>query len=187
MPARKGVKSVKAKSDTAPKTAKATTRKAGRKPQKPAPTAQASEAEPTEIKTRKSRKNGIASYAELLKKQAEFESIKKKAKGELRKQYDAKIAEADEIKKRYSDLFGEPIDSAPRKEKGKKTAAPARKTRPRGFSLEQIESFIEQKDSGIDLGKIKIAGKNITGVKKIDAAYEKAEDKDAKAILELLK
>jgi hypothetical protein len=141
-------------------------------------------------KGRKPRKVNVGSFSELLKKQAEIEAIKKRAKTELKELYEDKLKEADAIKKQYSELFREQIESAPAK-RGRKVAAKVSGEKPkaksRGFTVEQVGSFIQQKESGLDVAKIKIAGKNITGVKRIDAAYEKANEKDAKSVLQLLK
>jgi hypothetical protein len=139
---------------------------------------------PKPVKVRKTRKakNAISSYENLLKKESELETAKKLAKNELRKEYDAFLNQADSIKDKYKKLFGESIESAPRKTRkvgGRKSTGKAK----RGYTLEQIESFLSQKDSG---GKIKIEGKNATGVARIKAAFDKSPNKDAKAILEFI-
>jgi hypothetical protein len=139
---------------------------------------------PKPIKVRKTRKakNAISSYENLLKKESELEAAKKLAKNELRKEYDDFLNHADSIKDKYKKLFGESIESAPRKARKvggrKSTGKPSR-----GYTLDQIESYINQKDSG---GKIKIEGKNATGVARIKAAYDKSPNKDAKSILEFI-
>jgi hypothetical protein len=127
-------------------------------------------------------KSALSSYANLLKKENELEAIRKLAKNELRKEYDGFLKKADAVKEQYKELFHEAIESAPRKIRrvgGRKSTGKAK----RGYTLEQIESYLSQKDSG---RKIKIEGKNVTGVARIKAAYEKSPSKDAKSILELI-
>jgi hypothetical protein len=167
-----------------PKTA-AANKPAVKKPDVKKPVAKIPAPKPEEekvIKTRKPRKVKVAgsSYEIMLKKQAELDAYKKQAKIELKKQYDEKLKEGDELKAHYQKLFGESIGSAPKAQKGgaKKAGKPSR-----GFTLEQIESFLSQKDAG---GKIKIEGKNATGVARIKAAYDKSSDKDAESILEII-
>jgi len=59
-----------------------------------------------------------------------------------------------------------------------------KKALSKGYTIEQVKLFIEQTEKG---EKIKIPGKNATGIAKIKAAYEKAKDKDAESVHELLK
>jgi len=156
-----------------------------KKPVAKATAAKAPAAKPIEekvVKARKARKVKIASssYEMMLKKQAELDAYKKQAKIELKKQYEEKLKEGEDLKANFQELVGESIGSAPRtpKAKGKKVGKGSR-----GYTLNQIESFLSQKDSG---GKIKIEGKNATGVARIKAAYDKSAGKDAKSILEII-
>jgi len=116
----------------------------------------------------------------LLKKEKELEEAKKFAQAELRQEYDGHLKEADKVKEQYKKLFGESIDSVP---KVRKTTARKATGRVRGFSLEQIKSFLRQVDTG---SKIKIDGKNATSIARIKAAYDKSPDKGAESILALL-
>jgi hypothetical protein len=127
-------------------------------------------------------KSALSSYANLLKKESELEAARKHAKNELRKEYDGFLKKADSVKGKYKELFHEPIESAPRKARkagGGKSTGKAK----RGYTLEQIESFLSQVDAG---GKIKVDGKNATGVARIKAAFDKSTSKDAKAILDFI-
>lgn len=152
---------------------------------KPAPKALEAKA-PVEVKVKKARgpnkkaKGSLAAYENLLKHEAELEKARKAAKSELKGEYDNFLKEADEIKVKYQKLFNESIGSAP-KAKGK--SAGAKKTKS-GYTLDQVQAYIDQFASG---GKIKIPGKNATGIKRIKDAFDKAKDKDAESMLELLK
>jgi hypothetical protein len=127
-------------------------------------------------------KSALSSYANLLKKESKLEAARKYAKNELRKEYDDSLKKADSVKGKYKELFHESIESAPRKARkagGGKSTGKAK----RGYTLDQIDSFLSQVDAG---GKIKIDGKNATGVARIKAAYDKSPSKDAKSILVFL-
>jgi hypothetical protein len=187
-------KAAKAKVVPAKKSIKPTAPKVAKKASKTTAISRAVEtpkAEEPTVKVRKPRKAKVGSFAELVKKQAEIEAIKKRAKTELKELYEDKLKEADAIKRQYSELFREQIESAPANKRGRKAAAKASGGKPqvrsRGFTVEQVESFIQQKESGLNVAKIKVAGKNITGVKRIDAAYEKADEKDAESVFQSLK
>jgi len=165
--------------------AAAANKSAVKKPAADKPAAKVPSPKPEEekaVKVRKPRKVKAAgsSYEIMLKKQAELDAYKKQAKIEIKKQYDEKLKEGEELKAHYQKLFGESIGSAPKAQKGgaQKAGKPSR-----GFTLEQIESFLSQKDAG---GKIKIEGKNATGVARIKAAYDKSSEKDAESILEII-
>jgi hypothetical protein len=132
-------------------------------------------AKPPRAYTRKPK----GAFADFLKKQAELEKAKKDAKAGLRKQYDDLLEESDKIKANYKKLFNESIESAP-----KLRGAGVKKTPSRGYTLEQVKLFIEQADNG---EKVKIPGKNATGIARIKAAYAKAKSKDAESIFALLK
>ena len=123
----------------------------------------------------------MVAYENLLKHEAGLEKARKAAKAELKSEYDGFIKQADEIKVKYQKLFNENIGSAP-KAKGKTTGA--KKNGWKTFTLDQVQTFIDQTNNG---EKIKIPGKNAIGVKKIQAAYDKAKNKDAETVLELLK
>jgi hypothetical protein len=172
---------------TKAKVAKPKTAKTKVAAKKPAPKAKAKvEVKKPEAKVVKQRrprkvKDALSNYATLLKKQAEIEAIKRQAKAELKKHYDSKIREADAIRAQYKELFGEAMDSTPRiarKGKVRKGAVKAR-----GYTLSQVQSYLDQRDSG---KAIKVEGKNATGIKRIKEAYEKADPKDAKTILAIL-
>ena len=134
-----------------------------------------------EAKVRKPRKPKSdlgSSFEIMLKKQAELDAYKKQAKIDLKKQYDDKLKEAEALKAQYEKLFGEKLDAPAKVQKVRAKRAPAK-----GFTLSQVESYLEQLAAG---GKIKIAGKNAKTVAKMKDAYDKATTKDAKSILELL-
>jgi hypothetical protein len=141
---------------------------------------------PETVKVRKIRKaqDALSSYENLLKKQDELEAAKKLAKNELRKEFDSFLKKADSVKNKYKKLFGETIESTPRRARKGGARKTTRKGKAKkGYTLEQIESFLSQKDSG---GKIKIEGKNVAGIARIKAAYEKSSSKDAKSIFDFL-
>jgi hypothetical protein len=129
-------------------------------------------------KPRKTRK-AKSSFDELLKKQSELNVIKKAAKIELKKDYDAKMKEADDIKNQYKDLFDEDIKSAPSKSNGAKQGSAKNKK----LTLDQVQSFIDQFNEG---GKITITGKNAITVARIKEAYDKSLAKDAESVLQVL-
>lgn len=129
-------------------------------------------------KPRKAKSDLGSSFEIMLKKQAELDAYKKQAKIDLKKKYDDKVKEAESLKAQYEKLFGEKLDAPAKVQKVKAKRAPAK-----GFTLSQVESYLEQLAAG---GKIKIAGKNAKTVAKMKDAYDKAATKDAKSILELL-
>ena len=130
---------------------------------------------PVEVEVKKARgpnkkaKGSLAAYENLLKHEAELEKARKAAKSELKGEYDNFLKQADEIKAKYQKLFNEGIGSAP-KPKGK--SAGAKKTKS-GYTLDQVQAYIDQFTGG---GKIKIPGKNATGIKRIKDAFDKAKD-----------
>jgi hypothetical protein len=152
------------------------------KPKAAKKVAPAPEAKTFKVTRARKAKSALSSYANLLKKENELEAARKLAKNELRKEYDGFLKKADSVKGKYKELFHEPIESAPgknRKVGGRKSTGKAK----RGYSLEQIKSFLSQKDNG---GKIKIEGKNATGLARIKAAYDESPSKDAKSILDFI-
>jgi len=149
---------------------------------KAAPKAGATKPETAIMKVRKARgpnKKTKGSFAELQKIQAQYEEAKKGAKSELKHQYDGLVKEAEKIKAQYKELFNESIESAP-KEKGKAS----KKATGKGFTLDQIQSFIDQTSEG---KAVRIPGKNAISIAKIKAAYDKSKDKDAESVHEMLK
>jgi hypothetical protein len=139
---------------------------------------------PIEVKVKKARgpnkkaKGSLAAYEHLLKQESELEKARKAAKAELKSEHDGFLKQAEEIKVKYQKLFNENIGSAP---KGKVTGAKKTKT---GYTIDQVQAYIDQSAEGKE---IKIPGKNVTGVKRIKEAFEKAKNKDAESVLELLK
>jgi hypothetical protein len=138
-------------------------------------------------------KASVPAFEDFRKMQGELEATKKKAMADMRKSIDAALGEADGLKKQYAELFGEKFDSSPKagspkvaKAKTKAKAKTAKVASSRAISKEQVEAFLEQKSQGIDVKSIKVKGKNAIGVEKINAAYDKAETKDAQSILALL-
>lgn len=133
------------------------------------------------IKTRGYTRKPKGSFADLLKKQAEFEQIKKGAKADLKKEYDRLIKEADSIKVQYKGLFNESIESAPkiRGVRAKKTAGKVVGLKP--FSLNEIEDFVEQKRQG---ETIKISGRRPKSIARMEDAYRHSEN--AEEILKML-
>jgi hypothetical protein len=141
--------------------------------------------EPTiKSEPKKTRKPRLVdpSFADLIKKEADFEKAKKKAKIDLQKKYNQKLSETVDIAMKYKELFGETLDTSI-KAKGKSSST-KKGTRKSGFTLDQVQTFIDQTSEG---KPVKIPGKNAIGVKKIKEAYDKAKDKDAESVLELLK
>jgi hypothetical protein len=181
----KAPKSIKAKPASKPAAKKA-------KPL-PGPTEAPKAEKPVKAYKPRQAKGGLSSFADLLKKQSELETIKKQAKAELRKAYEDKVKEADGIKKQYSELFSESLETLPKARKARRASPKVPKAKPakRGaiapYTAAEISAFIEQKDEGIDVKKIKIAGRRVKSVQKIDQAYDKADTKDAESILDLLR
>jgi hypothetical protein len=148
-------------------------------------------------KTRGPQKaRALKGFDELLKKQAELEAVTKKAKSELRKEYDKTLQHAESLKDQYKSLFHEAIDTASPKaaratKVTKATRGGGKRVRTTGavapISGAEIESFIEQKEQGLSIDKIKIEGRRIKSVKRIDDAYNKADTKDTQSIREMLK
>lgn len=140
-------------------------------------------ASPVAVKVRRIRgpnKKAKGSFAELQKIQAQYEEAKKGAKADLKKQYDRLIKEAEAIRVQYKGLFSESIESIPRA----RQAGSKKKTAGKGFTLDQIQSFIDQTSEG---KTVKIPGKNAISIAKIKAAYDKSKNKDAESVHEMLK
>jgi hypothetical protein len=138
---------------------------------------------PVILKVKKARgpnKKAKGSFAELIKIQNQYEEAKRGAKSELRKEYDNLIKDSEKIKAQYKELFGEVIEGAP-KAKGKTAAA--NRSGKKAFTLDQVQSYIDQTAQG---KKVKIPGKNAVGVEKIKTAYDRAKEKDAESVLALL-
>jgi len=137
-------------------------------------------------KSRGYRKIKIAGFEEIMKKKAELALVTLKAKKQLQKEYAKAIAQAEAINVQYQDLFDEPI-----KAMSKKTKRGSGKARKTGvvapISKEEVESFIEQKEQGLSVTDIKIVGRRPQSIQKIDAAYGKADTKDAPSVLTFLK
>jgi hypothetical protein len=137
-----------------------------------------------EVKVKKTRgpRKAKGTFADLLKKQAELEEIKKGAKVELKKEYDGFLKEADKVKAQYKELFSESIESLP-KARGtgsKKTAGKILGLKP--FTLKEVEDFVEQKQQGIS--EIKVQGRRPKSISRLEDAYRHSED--AEEILKLL-
>jgi histone H1/5 len=139
---------------------------------------------------RESLKAKVSSFAELVKKQSELETIRKQAKAELRRIFEAKLKEAEAIKAQYKSLFAESLDFEPKGRKPRRAGAKAKRANLRvaaPISLPEVLSFIEQKQKGKDVKAIKIKGRKPKSVLRIGEAYAKAQVKDAKTVLGLLK
>jgi hypothetical protein len=138
---------------------------------------------------RSQRVKALKGFDELFKKQAELEAATKNAKSELRKEYDKTLQHAESLKDQYKSLFHEAIDTASPKAT-KVTRGGGKRVRTTGavapITEAEVESFIEQKEQGLSVDKIKISGRRIKSVKRIDDAYNKADTKDAKSIREML-
>ena len=124
-------------------------------------------------------------FAELLKKQAELEEIKKGAKTELKKEYDTLLKDADKIKAQYKELFGESIESGPklRRTRGieaRKSSGKIPGLRP--YTLKEVESFIEQKQQGVT--QIRVQGRRPKSLARMEDAFRHSED--AEEILKML-
>jgi histone H1/5 len=126
-------------------------------------------------KARKPRAQKLpAGFTELLKKQSEFESAKKKAKTGLARQYAKKMEEALAVKTQYRKLFGESLESA-QKTKGARKAIG---TKP--FSLDELKSFLSQYPESKE---VKIVGRRPRSIQKLIKAYSQSKSKDAESIL----
>jgi hypothetical protein len=139
------------------------------------PKALAPEAAANARKPRAYSRKGKGSFAELLKKQAELEEIKKGAKADLRKQYEDLIKESEKINDQYRELFNEAIGPAPqaRTVKIKKTPrkAPAKKI----ITKQEVEDFIDQKASGITS---KNKGRKPKSLARMEVAFKETQDAD---------
>jgi hypothetical protein len=93
---------------------------------------------------KKSRKAKFP-YAELIKKQAELDAIKKAAKSDLKKKYDAKIAEAVAIQGEDKWLFNEPLHSSDNKIVGAKEAI---REGNKCYTLYIVKTIIDQTNEG---------------------------------------
>jgi hypothetical protein len=126
-------------------------------------------AKKTRMYTRKPR----GTFADLLKKQAELEEIKKGAKADLKKQFDAYLKEADKVNAQYKELFGESIESAPKTKgaRGRKGAGKIPGLKP--FSLQEVEAFIDQKKSGVE---IKVPGRRPKSIARMEEAYKQSDE-----------
>jgi hypothetical protein len=128
-----------------------------------------------EVKVRKVQGPNKAkgSIADLLKKHAELEKIKKGAKADLKKQYDGHLKEAESIKAQFKSLFSESIESAPKNRGPRTQKAIGKVVGLKPFSLKEIEAFLEQKHHGI--AKIKIQGRRPKSIARIEDAYRHSE------------
>jgi hypothetical protein len=131
-------KIVKAKPAAKPK-AKATSKSAAKPVVFKAPEVKAPVAKKTRAYTRKPK----GSFADLIKKQAELEEIKKGAKADLRKQYENHLKEADKVKAQYQELFHELLLASV---KGKSVVP--RKSAKGGYTLDQVQAYIDQSSNG---------------------------------------
>jgi hypothetical protein len=125
-------------------------------------------------KARKPRaysRKGKGSFAELLKKQAELEEIKKGAKADLRKQYEDLIKESEKINDQYRELFNEAIGPAPKARTLKIKKTPAQKI----ITKKEVEDFIDQKASGITS---KNKGRKPKSLARMEVAFKETQDAD---------
>jgi hypothetical protein len=129
----------------------------------------------------------IKGFEEMAKKKAELEAAARLVKGELRKEYAEILRKADGIKTQYKALFDEPIDSGATKAVRRAGGPGAKRKAVEPITKSEVASFIEQKDQGIGLESIKVGSRRIKTIKKIAAAYERAERKDASSVFSALK
>jgi hypothetical protein len=134
------------------------------------------------VRKARSPQKAKGSFADLIKKQAELEEVKKEAKAELKKQYDSLLKEAESIKGQYKGLFDESIESAPKPRGGRARKAGGRVPGVVPFTLEEVKSFVGQKEAGMD--KIKIQHRRPKSVARMEDAYRRSED--AEEILRIL-
>jgi len=137
----------------------------------------------TEPKVRKTRgpRKAKGGFAELEKIQKLYEKTKKSAQSDLKNQYDKLMAEAKKLKESYQDLFHENIDSAPRTKRGITKKVVGMKP----FTLQEVESFIEQKANGSK--DVKIKGRKSRGISKIEIAWNVSKSKEPEDVLRILK
>jgi len=147
--------------------------KAGKaSPEKPMAIAPQAKDKQSRAYTRKAK----GSFAELIKKQAELEEIKKGAKADLKKQYDDLLKDAAKVGDQYKLLFGDSIASAPKA----KAAAGAKKAAGKlpgaqAFSRKEVDDFIDQKKAGAE---VKIDGRRLKSIARMEAAYNESQDAD---------
>jgi hypothetical protein len=178
----------KTKSTAKPKASVKPAKKSTAKASKAKPTIAPKAGKPVPVKkTRGPRKiKAIKGFEEIAKKQAELEAVTRKAKTGLKKEYEKAIKQAEAIKEQYRTIFHESIETA-----SPKAARGGRRVRTNGaaapFTKAEVESYIEQKENGITIDKIRIAGRRIKSIKRIENAYDQATDKNADSVLALLK
>jgi hypothetical protein len=173
-------KGIKAKPASAAKPkAKVKTIRASRKMENKAPGA-----EKKAKRLRSYTRKAVGAFADLLKKQAELEEIKKGAKAELKKEYDRLIGESGKIKAQYKGLFNESIESAPKAKRAganKASRKPRKAAGVKPYTIAEVKGFVEQKKKG---GIIKISGRRPKSIARMEDAYRQSED--AGKILEIL-
>jgi len=179
----------KGKSAAKPKAPAAGARKTAARAAKPKAVASTAPEAESAAKPRKARGlrrvKALKGFEEILKKQAELDAATKKAKAGLKKEYERAQKQADAIKEQYKALFKESIETAsPKAARGGRKARAAGAAGP--FSKAEVESYIEQKENGISIDKMKIAGRRIKSIKRIEDAYNRAADKGSDSILAIL-
>lgn len=129
----------------------------------------------------------VKGFEEMAKKKAELEAAARMVKGELRKEYAEVLRKADGIKAQYKELFDEPIDSGASRTARRAGKPGAKRKAVEPITKSEVASFIEQKAQGIALESIRVGSRRIKTIKKIAAAYERAERKDASTVFSALK
>ena len=136
------------------------------------------------LKARKTRgpRKARGTFADLLKKQAELEEIRRGAKAELKKHYDSLTKEAEKVRAQYKELFAESIESAPKARRTGAKKATGRIPGLKPYSIQEVKAFIEQKAQG--RATIRIPGRKPKSIARMEDAYRHSEN--AEDILELL-
>jgi hypothetical protein len=132
-------------------------------------------------KTRGPRK-ARGRFADLLRKQAELEAIRKGAKAELKKHYDSLTKEAEKVRAQYKELFAESIESAPKARRTGAKKATGRIPGLKPYAIQEVKAFIEQKVQG--RATIRIPGRKPKSIARMEDAYRHSEN--AEDILEIL-
>jgi hypothetical protein len=127
--------------------------------------------------TRGPKKHTKGSFADLLKKQAELEGIKEKAKKDLKRDYGIYLNKAEDIAEEYRKIFSEEIGAAPKiKASGEKKATGTKTAGMKPYSLSEVASFVEQKRLG--RAKIKVSGRRPKSIAKMEDAFKQSEEAD---------
>ena len=122
----------------------------------------------------------------MAKKKAELEAAARMVKGELRR-YTPRSFARQMASRPSTRALDEPIDSGASRTARRAGKPGAKRKAVEPITKSEVASFIEQKAQGIALESIRVGSRRIKTIKKIAAAYERAERKDASTVFSALK